>query len=53
MACKGAAMNSPTKDPGTECDDDSLCEIDGCIHGVPWDEDCEWCEAEEDESFNE
>jgi len=23
-------------------------EIDGCLHGVPWDQDCWECEVEED-----
>lgn len=58
---------SLTKDPGfcgtcgwppqaCMCDEDeSDIErgVDGCLHGVPWDEDCEWCDDEEAEAFNE
>lgn len=27
-------------------DDDFIEIIDGCLHGVPWDEECEQCEEE-------
>lgn len=37
--------------PGANCcaPEDEEQDFDGCLHGVPWDEDCYECELEEEQ----
>lgn len=43
--CTGNRMHSnKVREPIEELEEDVF---DGCLHGVPWDEDCELCEEHE------
>jgi hypothetical protein len=31
-------------------EEDDADDVDGCLHGVPWDEECAYCDMIEDEA---